>query len=364
VVLWLPLPACAEGVILDAGTAGETGMQADMAVVSARPALSRVSEAAWQTYVVEPGDTLASVAARLQLNPTALAAQNGLSDTVEVQPGQVLRTGYRLSAQSGPIVHGPLAQVQFWPWPPLQGQTLIAWLRVSPAVTLTATFAGQPCPVTMDGERGWVFVPVHPLMAPGVQPLVLTSGQATTTLAIPVQAGDFPSDTVPPSTADPILSQPQKVQVETTRLSSLFAGVSSFGWTPHSRFQSPLEGEYPHTSPFGTRRIYGSDADSSYHAGEDFAAPAGTPVLAPAPGTVVLAELLFVRGNAVVIDHGHGVFTGYWHMSVLDVKVGDKVTAGQQLGEVGSTGMSTGAHLHWELRIGGVSVDPLQWLVK
>jgi len=100
------------------------------------------------------------------------------------------------------------------------------------------------------------------------------------------------------------------------------------------------------------------------HAGEDFAVPPGTPVLAPAAGTVVLAEPLFVRGNAVVIDHGRGVYSGYWHMQSLSVKAGDRVSPGEVLGTVGSTGLSTGAHLHWEMRVDGIAVDPLQWVEK
>jgi murein DD-endopeptidase MepM/ murein hydrolase activator NlpD len=76
----------------------------------------------------------------------------------------------------------------------------------------------------------------------------------------------------------------------------------------------------------------------------------------------LLAEPLLVRGNAVMLDHGGGVITGYWHLDGLDVAVGETVTAGQQIGVVGSTGLSTGAHLHWELRIRGVAVDPMQWV--
>ncbi|MCB0241403.1 MAG: M23 family metallopeptidase, partial [Anaerolineae bacterium] len=81
---------------------------------------------------------------------------------------------------------------------------------------------------------------------------------------------------------------------------------------------------------------------SGYHTGQDFAAPEGVPVLAPASGTVVLAEPLDVRGNAVVIDHGAGVFTGYWHLSQIDVQAGQQVKPGDQLGLVGTTGLSTG----------------------
>ena len=100
----------------------------------------------------------------------------------------------------------------------------------------------------------------------------------------------------------------------------------------------------------------------SAHAGEDFSAPPGTVVRAPAAGTVLLAEPLLVRGNAVILDHGGGVLTGYWHMQKLDVQPGQQVEAGQALGEVGSTGLSTGAHLHWEFRVRGAAADPMQWV--
>jgi murein DD-endopeptidase MepM/ murein hydrolase activator NlpD len=145
-------------------------------------------------------------------------------------------------------------------------------------------------------------------------------------------------------------------------MTRLFAGYTQGGWNPRSRFAPPLAGDFRHSSPFGSRRTYGNDPTLSAHAGEDYSAPAGTPVYAPAAGKVVLAEQLFVRGNAVVIDHGHGVFTGYWHLSELAVKAGEQVATGDLLGKVGSTGLSTGAHLHWELRVGGMAVDPLQWM--
>jgi murein DD-endopeptidase MepM/ murein hydrolase activator NlpD len=76
---------------------------------------------------------------------------------------------------------------------------------------------------------------------------------------------------------------------------------------------------------------------------------------------VVLAEPLDVRGNAVILDHGLGVFTGFWHLSRIDVTVGQMVGRGEVVGLVGNTGLSTGPHLHWEMRVLGVPVDPFQW---
>jgi murein DD-endopeptidase MepM/ murein hydrolase activator NlpD len=85
-------------------------------------------------------------------------------------------------------------------------------------------------------------------------------------------------------------------------------------------------------------------------------------LLVTGAGVVILAENLPVRGNATIIDHGWGVITGYWHQSEIYVAVGDVVAPGQTIGVVGSTGRSTGPHLHWEMWVGGVQVDPMQWV--
>jgi murein DD-endopeptidase MepM/ murein hydrolase activator NlpD len=126
-------------------------------------------------------------------------------------------------------------------------------------------------------------------------------------------------------------------------------------------FSPPLEGEPRITAPFGQRRSYNDGPVSSYHAGQDLGADKGTPIGAPITGTVVLAEPLQVRGQAVILDHGLGVFTGFWHLSQIDVEVGQVMSPGEVVGRVGSSGLSTGPHLHWEMRVHGVPVDPLQW---
>ena len=120
-------------------------------------------------------------------------------------------------------------------------------------------------------------------------------------------------------------------------------------------FRKPLSGRI--TSPFGVRRRYGT-LFTAYHEGLDFAAPEGTPVRAVAGGVVVLSERLQVRGEAVVVAHGAGLCTGYWHLAARRVRVGEEVAAGQVLGLLGSAGLSTGPHLHLEVRLFGVPVDP------
>ena len=76
----------------------------------------------------------------------------------------------------------------------------------------------------------------------------------------------------------------------------------------------------------------------------------------------MFSESLVVRGNVIILDHGWGVMTGYWHLSASYVNVGDTVSQGQHIGDIGNTGLSTGPHLHWEMRIGGQPVDGLQWI--
>jgi murein DD-endopeptidase MepM/ murein hydrolase activator NlpD len=100
------------------------------------------------------------------------------------------------------------------------------------------------------------------------------------------------------------------------------------------------------------------------HAGVDLAAPHGTPVRAAGAGTVVRAGVEAGYGNAVLIDHGNGYLTHYGHMSVLTVKTGDKVATGAQIGLEGSTGHSTGPHLHFEVHQGAYKnpIEPTGWL--
>jgi murein DD-endopeptidase MepM/ murein hydrolase activator NlpD len=113
---------------------------------------------------------------------------------------------------------------------------------------------------------------------------------------------------------------------------------------------------------FGTRRDYNSGALSYYHTGVDFYG-ADIPIYAPAPGRVVFVGNQVVRGNVTYIDHGWGVFSGYFHQAEIYVEVGDLVETGQEIGLVGNTGRSTGPHLHWEIWVGGVPVDPLDWVL-
>ncbi|MBP9204770.1 MAG: peptidoglycan DD-metalloendopeptidase family protein [Kofleriaceae bacterium] len=115
------------------------------------------------------------------------------------------------------------------------------------------------------------------------------------------------------------------------------------------------------SSVFGTRHDP-LTGDVSRHLGQDIAAPTGAPVVAAAAGTVVRAEAAGTYGNLIVVDHGDGMTTRYAHLSEISVEVGAKVEAGVAIGKVGSTGRSTGPHLHFEVRQDGTAVDPRPYL--
>jgi murein DD-endopeptidase MepM/ murein hydrolase activator NlpD len=116
------------------------------------------------------------------------------------------------------------------------------------------------------------------------------------------------------------------------------------------------------TSPFGVKRLHNKKPTGDYHGGVDQRTPEGTPIRAVAAGTVSFAKKFNVLGNAVGIDHGQGLESMYLHMSKLAVEPGARVERGDTLGYAGSTGRSTGPHLHWVLSVNGMNVNPAQWI--
>jgi len=122
----------------------------------------------------------------------------------------------------------------------------------------------------------------------------------------------------------------------------------------------PVEGES--TDSFGVRGNPFGGGGAEFHPGQDIAAPRGTPVFAPADGKVVEAGWKNGYGQTVVIDHGNSLTTRYGHLSRIEVAAGQELKRGEELGQVGSTGRSTGPHLHYEVRLGDLPVSPQHYL--
>jgi len=148
----------------------------------------------------------------------------------------------------------------------------------------------------------------------------------------------------------------KRIRQENRLLRRIFSQVTPKKFT-EAKLHPPLD-KLVVSTPFGAKRII-NGKKRSIHWGTDFRAPAGTPVYAALSGKVVLAKELYFTGKTVIIDHGAGIHTLYAHLSKITVKEGERVKAGQLIGRVGSTGRSTGPHLHFGFYVADVKADPM-----
>jgi murein DD-endopeptidase MepM/ murein hydrolase activator NlpD len=195
----------------------------------------------------------------------------------------------------------------------------------------------------------------YPLAIQGVMP---DNSSFEFSQMVAVKDGGYSSEAlhVAPSLLDPTLNETEGDYLDllTTQVSTekKWVGV----------FQSPVKFGSQIKSVYGTRRSFNGSPYEYFHSGVDFGWDAGVEILAPTRGLVISVGFLEIRGNVTVIDHGWGVYTLYAHQDEVFVNVGDIVEPGQLIGHIGSTGRSSGPHLHWEVWAGGVQVEPLDWL--
>jgi len=276
------------------------------------------------------------------------------------------------SGQAVSLTHGvnaclpyPVTSLALTPQPMVRGQTAMLSIETDRMAFCQASYLGQSERCFREGAtRFFVPIGVSALADPGRYPLdvALMVGGETVSFALDldVAAGRYGYQVINPP---PALSGLMDAALMASELDYLanwrtIRSEERFWDLP---LAYPLQTVVPVSADYGDRRSYGGMVEG-YHSGVDYRAWGGMPVLAPADGVVVMAETLQTRGNAVLLDHGWGLVTGYWHLSRIDVQVGDHVQRGQPFALVGSTGLSTGAHLHWELWANGVSVDGKQWL--
>jgi murein DD-endopeptidase MepM/ murein hydrolase activator NlpD len=308
------------------------------------------------------------------VNPWQIVRDNDLSGTWQALPGDVLLlTANDGSGPAGLPDEITAAEIDRLPF--LQGKTSEIRLSGESGMKLGGSVLDHPLHFFEDGESTYVALQgVHAMLESGLYPLtlsgVLTDGTPFTyTQNVLVQPVDYPYDqplVVNPTTIDPAVTRPEDAQW------NALAGPATPErlWSGKFRLPSPLDEDYCletnecWTSTFGNRRSYNGSPYNAFHTGLDIAGGSGTRIYAPAAGVVVFAGPLTVRGNATMIDHGWGVYTGYMHQSDLKVKVGDRVEPGEVIGIVGGTGRVEGPHLHWEVWAGGVQVDPLDWLER
>ncbi len=262
-----------------------------------------------------------------------------------------------------PVALAPAPGLQMNPTVGLPGGVLVLRIFGAPELELSGRLAGYGIRFQKGSDFSWALVGLDPWVKPGTHTLEIDSVDVAGNggaASIPVAGGGvtFPEESValPASAGGPLTAG---AQAEFERVEGVVRRYTSRQlW--EGTFQMPVAGQT--TSVFGARRSYSGRPADGQHTGWDLAAPSGTPIVAPNHGQVVLVGLLPSRGNTVILDHGLGVYSLYLHLSRILVREGDKVAKGQQIGLVGATGLATGPHLHWEVRVGGATVDPALWL--
>lgn len=193
---------------------------------------------------------------------------------------------------------------------------------------------------------------------PGTYPLEVVIDGARTVRDVAIVKKKYPVQRLT-LREDLVVLSPEneaRAERELKKMSAIWPVESLRLW--NGSFINPLPGKAVGT-PFGVRRII-NKIPKNPHSGVDITADEGEPVRAPNDGVVILVDDQFFSGKSLVLDHGQGIYTMFFHLSQIDVRYGQAVKKGEAIARVGSTGRSTGAHLHWGVRMQGARVDPLQ----
>ena len=317
-------------------------------------------------------ETLLELSIKENTDPWTLTEVNYLSGTWAALPRDVLYqpgSNTNISQTGLPSI---FTSVIVDPLPITQGKTAQIQVNTLQDITLNGLLVDQELHFFPLENNSYVSLQgVHALTELGLYPLrvdaVLPDGSKQSfEQMILIQSGYYPSETiqVDPQSIDPAITKPEEDLIR-----SIISKTTPIRFWD-GLFMSPAiqyESTGYFTSKFGNRRTYlgiGTDLEIlGFHSGLDYGGGNGLPITSPAPGIVVYTGLLDVRGNATIIDHGWGVYSGFWHQSEIKVSPGDFVDTGQVIGLVGGTGRVTGAHLHWEIWVNGIQVDPEDWLV-
>lgn len=225
-------------------------------------------------------------------------------------------------------------------------------------------FLGETVPLRQQGDRLWAILGVPIDIEPGTRTADVTLLEASgatsqqVTVAYTVVTLPRPIDYLEVTEEVQSILTPQAAALEEQLRTKEF---TTFDPVPRwdQPFIRPSVGDL--STQFGSGRAVNGGPVGGFHSGADIANDLGTPVMAAGPGRVAFVEAHPIRGNSVIIDHGAGVKSGYHHLEVALVKPEDNVEAGTLIGRMGTSGYSTGPHLHWEVTVYGVNVDPFTW---
>lgn len=296
-------------------------------------------------------------------NPWSLMITNHLKNSWQLIPGDVI-----ISTHNQDDIPASLPSIDLSPLPLVQGKTAILKVATKTPVEISGVLGDQTLHFFSEQANDYVsLVGIEAMANPGLQRLILTAtsmdnpGQSfTIDQPVLLIAGEFIQETI--EGVDATTIDANTIDQENQTLKQIINITPDRKW--NGTFQYPVD-EPCIGSRFGNRRSYNDGAFTYFHTGVDFSVCADNlNIYAAAPGVVVFAGQLPIKGNFTVIDHGWGIYTGYAHQAEILVNVGDVVEPGQRIGTIGNTGRSVGPHLHWEVWVNGIPVDPIDWVEK
>lgn len=317
-------------------------------------------------HVVQQGETLFKIATQYNLTVNEVAEANGLVDPTLIFAGQQLLIPGFSPPPIAQDLPAPLTNLDVKPAIFIEGETSSITVTTKTSdIYLSGTFLGRDLKIIAESDnKRYILIGIPIYTPPGIHPVTLritdsNDVQLEYTFNVQVISGNYgiQNITLPDDKLD--LLTPAVEENELSILAGITAPITKERYitTPLS-----LPAAATMNAFFGARRSYNGGPPDRYHSGVDFAGAPGTPIFASASGRVVLVDNLNIRGRTTVIDHGWGIYTTYSHQAEQYVQLGDIVQTGQIIGTIGATGRATGAHLHWEVWVNGVPVNPLQWV--
>jgi murein DD-endopeptidase MepM/ murein hydrolase activator NlpD len=314
---------------------------------------------------VKAHQTTLEAAVELNQNPWSLLAVNHQKGSWDMLPTEQIFSSS--IADKNPLypVSAYISGLEITPLPLKQGQTTTVKIQTDQPISVTGSLAGHTLNFYQTASGEYVAIQgINGREEPGLAEFQLNiqgpdqviNGYTQFLLVQAVNFGKQASIIVDPMMIDPSITEPEEEYVN-----AIITPI-----TPIQYWDGPfsaLTDEPCINAPYGTSRSYNNGEYYNFHTGVDYGVCAqNLNIYAPANGVVIFAGPWNVRGNATIIDHGQGVFSGIYHQSEILVNTGEQITQGSLIGQIGNTGRSTGPHLHWDLWVGGVQINPLDWL--
>lgn len=263
---------------------------------------------------------------------------------------------------SSPVFAGeaiPAPEVTVEPASPGPGDIMVVTVKKASG-PVEGTFKGKKVYFNVSKDSVKAVLGIDLFTEPGQYPLDIQAAGTALHYVVTVSKKDYPTQrlTLPKDMVELSPENEARVERELKKMATIWPNENPLVWS--GNFINPLEGEIG--TIFGVRRII-NKITKNPHSGVDVSGNEGDPIRAPNNGVVTLVDNQFYSGNSLVIDHGQGIYTMFFHLSKVLVRQGQQVKKGDTIALVGATGRATGPHLHWGVRIQGARVDPLE-LIK